>query len=904
MTATPQSPFDGEQIAAPAPKPGASDFDRLVAEQAALRRLAVIIAGQAQANDVFRAVSEELRDLLRVDIVRTVRFEPDGSGTVLATLGRSDDSLPTGTNSTLPRGGVLERIRSTGTPARVDDYSQVTGPNGALLRAEGIVSAAAGPILLDGRVWGAMVVGARSPEHLPSGAEMRIAEFTELVSAAIASIEARGEVERLAAEQSALRRVAEVVATQASSDVVFGVVTDELSGLLGVDVVRTLRFETDGRVTVVAARGRAADPMPPGTTLPIAPGGMLDSLRQTGRPARFEDYSAIPGETSAILHREGSHCAVGGPIVVEGRLWGAMVATASDRESLPAGTEDRVARFAELVSTAISNIESREKVERLAAEQAALRRVAELVASQATPEEVFGRVTEELNSLLQVTNVGTARFEQDGTATVMAVRGTAEKHLPPGSIVVLDGGSMIEQVYRTGQPAFITNYDSVGGQLGEIMREVGAGWAAAGPIVIDGRLWGAMVANCASGAPYPPGAAERVAQFGELVSMAISNVESREKIERLAAEQAALRRVATLVAHEHSPDDLFATLAEEVRVLLGVDASEILRFEHDGTATMVAGWSTADLRLPVGERLSLEGENVASEVLRTGLPGRKEDYAEASGAIAALTREVGVRSAVGCPILVQGTTWGMIAVASRSVDALPADTEGRLAEFSHHAGMAVANAKSRGELAESRARIVRTGDEARRRFERDLHDGAQQRLVSMGFELQAAEAAVPPEFEEVHRVLSQMDSGLTDVVDDLRELSRGLHPAILSEGGLLQALRALGRRSAVPIDLRLELDEQRLDDAVEVTAYYVTSEALTNTTKHAHASRVEISARVRGGWLELDVCDDGRGGADVSAGTGLTGLVDRVEAIGGTIHVDSPPGSGTAIHTRLPIHST
>jgi signal transduction histidine kinase len=877
------------------------ELRRLAAEQAALRRLALLAVRQAQAPEIFAAVSEELSSILEVDMVRIVRFEPDGTATVLASCGRLEHLIPVGTNFHVPSQGVAAEIRRTGRPAWDDTYVPLGNPIGDILRQEGVSVASGGPIVVEGRLWGAMLASASTADALPASSAERVAGFAELVSAAISNIESRAEVERLAAEQSALRRVAELVARQASSEAVFALVTEELSGLLGVTVVRTLRFEPDGRATVVAARGRAEDSMPPGTTLPVAPGGMLDQLRRTGRPARFEDYTRIPGPTSAILRTEGTGCAIGGPIAVDGRLWGAMVATASTAEALPPGSEDRVARFAELVSTAISNIESREKVEELAAEQAALRRVAELVASQAPQEEVFGLVTEELNRLLDVTNVGTARFESDGTATVMAVRGAAAEAFYPGKSVELTGGSMIERVFHSGRPVHVENYDDVGGELGSVMRELGAGWAAAGPIVVDGRLWGAMVVNAAPTATYPVGAEERVAKFAELVSMAISNIESRRKVEQLAAEQSALRRVATLVAREHSPNDLFATLAQEVGVLLGVEASEILRYEVDATATMVAAWSDFAITLPVGHRLPLEGENLASEVRDSGRPGRKENYSEAPGAIAALTREVGIRSAVASPILVAGVTWGMIAVGSRRPEPLPPDTETRLAEFSRHAAMAVANAKSRADLAESRARIVLAGDQARRRFERDLHDGAQQRLLSMGFELGAAEAAVPPEFDEVHRVLGRLDSGLNEVLEDLRELSQGLHPAVLSEGGLVPALNSLARRSPVPIDLRLDIGDGRLEEPVEVTAYYVTSEALTNAAKHAHASQVEIRACKRDGWLELIVRDDGTGGADARVGSGLTGLVDRVEAVGGVIHLDSPPNTGTTVRVKLPI---
>jgi signal transduction histidine kinase len=362
--------------------------------------------------------------------------------------------------------------------------------------------------------------------------------------------------------------------------------------------------------------------------------------------------------------------------------------------------------------------------------------------------------------------------------------------------------------------------------------------------------------------------------------------------------------VATLVAREHSPDDLFAALAEELGMLLEVDASAILRYEPDSTATVVAGWSDGAIALPLGERFSLEGENLAADVQGTGTARRKEGYEDAAGPIAATVRERGIRSAVASPIVVEGATWGMIAVLSRKPEPLPPDTEARLAEFSRQAGVAVANAKSRSDLAESRARIVRAGDEARRRFERDLHDGAQQRLVSLALELRTAEATLPPELDDLRGRLSRLGTGLTDVLGDLREFSRGIHPAVLSEDGLTPALSSLALRSAVPVDLRLDLGTERFEQPVEVAAYYVASEALTNTAKHAQASRAELSARQREGWLELNVSDDGRGGADASGGSGLTGLVDRVEAIGGTIHIDSPPGLGTAVQVKLPVKST
>jgi signal transduction histidine kinase/limonene-1,2-epoxide hydrolase len=703
----------------------------------------------------------------------------------------------------------------------------------------------------------------------------------------------------VAAEQSALRRVAELVAGNAPADEVFALVTEEVSRLLGIKLVRTVRFEPDGSTTVMASLGKDVDLIPPGTIVTWPAGSVTDQVLRTGRPARLDDYAGLRGPIAEILRDEGVRCAVGGPIIVDGRLWGAMVVAAESAENLPPGSEDRVAQFAELVSTAISNIESQAAVEQLAAEQAALRRVAMSVARHAPAEEVFVLVTEELSRLLGVDlMVRTVRFEPDGSATILAAHGTPEDLLPPGANTSRPEGGVLDQVFRDGRPGRIDDYAPVPGPLSIALQAAGIRSSAAGPIVVDGRIWGAMVA--ASPRTLPAGTEDRVAQFAELVSTAISNIESRAQVERLAAEQSALRRVATLVAREHSPEDLFATLAEELGVLLEVDSSAILRYEADSSVTVVAGWSDGSVTLPIGERLSLDGESLSVDVRRTGVPQRREDYSDAPGAIAETVRELGFRSAVACPIIVEGSTWGVIAVLSRHPEPLPTDTEARIAEFSRHAGIAVANAKSRSDVAESRARIVRAGDEARRRFERDLHDGAQQRLVSLGLELRAADATVPAELGELRRVLSRLGAGLAEVLDDLRELSRGLHPAVLSEGGLTPALRSLARRSAVPVDLHLNLDDRRYEEPVEVTAYYVASETLANAAKHANASRVEVTVTQSNAWLELAVTDDGKGGADASSGSGLTGLVDRVEAIGGTIQIDSPRGAGTAVRVTLP----
>ena len=873
----------------------------LASEQAALRQVATLVARESSPVQLLNVVANQAARVFDVPLVKLVRYERD-SWVVLGGFGEGiEDPFAIGSRWPLDSPGVIASVRQSGRPSRVHDYADKPGQVAAVVRRSGIRSAVASPIVVEGRLWGAMMIASPRWEPLPEETEARLTDFAELVAMAIANAESRAAADRLADEQAALRRVAELVARQASPEQVFGLVTEELSRLLEVNMVRTVRFDPDGTATILAARGIADDGLTEGTKFEIPEGSAIGKVLRTGHPARVNDFAEVKGPIGAALRKQGTGAGVGGPIVVDGRLWGAMAVGARSAEALPPGSEERVAQFAELVSTAISNIESRAKVERMAAEQAALRRVAELVARHAAAERVFAVVTQELSHLLEVTMVGTVRFEPDGTATILAAHGMPEDLVSAGTNTPRAGGGVLDRVLRTGRPVRVDDYTKVSGPLAAALHDHGIRSAAAGPIVVDGRTWGAMAAG--SETTLPPGAEDRVAQFAELVSTAISNIESRTKVERLAAEQSALRRVATLVAREHSPGDLFATLAEELGMLLEVDASAILRYEPDSTATVVAGWGNGAIALPLGERFALEGENLAADVQRTGTARRKEGDEDAAGLIAATVRELGVRSAVASPIVVEGATWGMITVLSRTSEPLPPDTEARLAEFGRQAGVAVAKAKSRSDLAESRARIVRAGDEARRRFERDLHDGAQQRLVSLGLELRAAEATLPREFGDLRRVLSRLGKGLNEVVDDLRELSRGLHPAVLSEGGLVPALSSLARRSAVPVELRLELDAERFEEPVEVAAYYVVSEALTNTAKHAQASQVEVRATRRDSWLDVIVSDNGRGGAVASSGSGLTGLIDRVEAIGGTIHIDSPPGLGTAVQVKLPIKS-
>jgi PAS domain S-box-containing protein len=378
---------------------------------------------------------------------------------------------------------------------------------------------------------------------------------------------------------------------------------------------------------------------------------------------------------------------------------------------------------------------------------------------------------------------------------------------------------------------------------------------------------------------------------------------SRDELRVLADEQAALRRVATLVARGVSPHEVFDAVAAEVSGLLAAPRTRLLRYESDGTATIVAAHAAPGEEIPAVKHLTLEGESVTAKVLRTGAPARMDSYDEAPGSIAGLLTEFGFRSSAGAPIVVEGRLWGAIVSSWKEDEAPLADIEDRMSQFTELVATAIANADSRAELTASRARIVAAADETRRRIERNLHDGTQQRLVALALGVRAAEAKVPPELPDLREQLSQTAASLAGAVEDLQEISRGIHPAILSRGGLGPALRNLARRAGVPVELDMRA-ERPLPEPVDVAAYYVVSEALTNAAKHAQASVVHVDLKTEDSMVELAIRDDGVGGADPERGSGLIGLRDRVEALGGTIEIASSRGHGTSVVVRIPVDET
>ena len=375
---------------------------------------------------------------------------------------------------------------------------------------------------------------------------------------------------------------------------------------------------------------------------------------------------------------------------------------------------------------------------------------------------------------------------------------------------------------------------------------------------------------------------------------------SRDALGVLAEQQAALRRVAALVARGVTPTEVFSAVAQELARFLGVYTSALVRYQADGACLLLAGRDEAGLiNMPIGERFALEGENLAAMVLRTGHAARI-DYHNAAGSTAARMRKLGIRSGVGAPVVVQGRMWGAALVGSSRPEALPSNTEARVTEFADMVAIAIADAENRAELTASRARIVAAADAARRGFERDLHDGAQQRLVALGLLLRSAAASLPSDQHGAKEQIVRIVDDLAGLSADLREISHGIHPAILSKGGLGPALKTLARRCTIPVELDLGVN-RRFPDAAEAAAYYVVAEALTNAAKHAHASQVHVCTETDGAKFRLEVRDDGIGGADTDKGSGLTGLMDRVEALGGHMHISSQVGNGTAISVEIPL---
>jgi PAS domain S-box-containing protein len=531
-------------------------------------------------------------------------------------------------------------------------------------------------------------------------------------------------------------------------------------------------------------------------------------------------------------------------------------------------------------------------------EQAALRRVATLVAEDATPDEVFAAVAEEVARLLEVPAISMVRFEADEASTAIAVWGEGNP-FGVGATFEPWPGVML-QVRLTGRPARLEDFAYSTGPTTARLQGARIHSGVGVPINVEGRVWGTIIALATGGGSLPLGVAERLSNFTDLVATAIANAEARDALDAFVREQAALRQVATLVAEGAGSPAVYDAVCQETGLVIGATSVNLCHFTADRCNLTMAGWSLHDTHIPSGTRLPIEGGTINELVYESGAPARIETYADAEGALADLIRERGIKSEVAAPVIVDGRLWGSIIAGWDTDGPPPLGAERRLAGFAELVGTAVSNALARSELVASRARIVTAADEARRRIERNLHDGIQQQLVSLQLELKTVDAGVPEELQQTHDDIEHVQGILGTVLDDVREIAQGVHPATLSQWGLEPAIRALARRSPIPVELELGVPG-RLPQSAEIAIYYVISEALANVAKHARATHAAVTVSLETGWLRAMIRDDGVGGADTARGSGIPGLVDRVEALGGRLSLMSAPQQGTTVSVALPL---
>ena len=462
-------------------------------------------------------------------------------------------------------------------------------------------------------------------------------------------------------------------------------------------------------------------------------------------------------------------------------------------------------------------------------------------------------------------------------------------------------GSAIDRVARTGAPARLATEDpGVPPELHERLVALGVTSLVAAPVVVSGEIWGALVVSVTRDLQLAPNTEERLGQFAGLVAVAIANAQAREELATLAEEQAALSRVAVAVATEEQPERLFNVVSEEIGRLFAADAGAIVRYVDDlDGAVIVGAWQrVGHFDAPLGVPLPFEGGAIA-RVAQTGRTARIDLEAEPSD-LRERMLAAKVNSGVAAPIVVSGRLWGATSISNGGeLGAFPPGVEERLEKFTSLVAVALANAEAREQLTASRARIVQAGDAERRRLERNLHDGAQQRLVSLALALRIAQSQLPDDPVAAAELLAQASEELALGLEELRELARGIHPAILTDHGLTPAVEALANRATVPVEVNGLLPE-RLSEPIEAAAFFVVSESLANVAKYASASCARVDLARDDGVLVVEVSDDGVGGADADKGSGLRGLSDRVEALGGRLRVSSEPGRGTTVRAELP----
>jgi PAS domain S-box-containing protein len=661
--------------------------------------------------------------------------------------------------------------------------------------------------------------------------------------------------------QQGLRRVATLVACDAADRTLFAAVCEEVARILGAHTSNLYRCEGGGRAVALGAWAASkAQSVEAGSEVPLDGETAIAQVFRTREPAQVDDYAALPGGFAEHLRSLGIRASVAAPVFLQGELWGALTASSVNAEPLPADALERIAEFAELVSQSLAN---REAQHQLRAERDFARALVEITKSLVCVFDREGRIVEFNRACEEATGFAAPDLiGHDARQSVIP----PEEH--EGFQALLDRA----WIHREPTPMRADWLTATG-------RRRRLDWTNRPLIGGDGSVQALVCTG---------------------LDVTDSERATRE-IVRLAEEQTALRRVATLVASDASPGDVFEAVAEESGRLVGAASAATVRYVGE-TAVTIGRWSAGDeVGFPVGTVIPLtDSEGLTAVVARTGAVARVRSYEGLRGEPARTLAELGFRSAAAAPIVVDGATWGALLVASSEPEPLGIDVERRLNGFAELVALAVAGANAREELTASRARLVEAGLAERRRLERNLHDGAQQRLVTLSLQLSLARAPIRDEPAEAETLIETATDELELALEDLRELARGLHPAILADRGLRPALEALASRAPFVVHVT-GVPEQRLPANVEAALYYVVSESLANAAKHAEARNVSVELTGSADAVAVAVRDDGRGGARLGGGSGLDGLTDRVAALGGSLSVESEPGRGTTIGARLPL---
>ncbi len=873
--------FAGLMAAALANAQAGADLQRLADEQAALRQVAELIARGGATDEIFAAVAANASHLLDDAPMTLTRFDGDGELVVLANHG---GPAPIGTRLVYEPATLPDRVRRGARAVRVDDYTYEA--DAEMATRFNLAAAVSVPITLSIDVWG-MLTATSDADPMPPDTEDRLEQFAGLVAAALSNVQARDELHAMADEQAALRSIAELAAQDVPAERVLAAVARQASRLTDVSASVLLSYEPDGSSELVAIDGSIAD-VTVGMRAPATGDGATQRVWRTHQPARIANLEGMTGRWAKIGHDNGYTTSVAVPILIHGSLWGAVIAVGRDKP-LPAEIQTRLANLADLAGTAVAAEHARTELQALADEQGALRSVAELAAQDVPAEDVLAAVAQQASRLTDVDFSTLLRYEPDGSTEIAALDGA-----PPGIAVGMrapdTGDSAVQRVWRTGRPARIDNLSVSAGHWAQVAHSHGFTTSAAVPILIQGALWGVLVV-VGRDKPLPAQIHTHLTRFADLAATAIAAAQARGELERIADEQAALRRVAELVARGADSDDVFTAVADGASRRYGDLSSILVRYEPDNTAVVMAACNS---QTPVGHRSPTPPGTAFGDVLRTGTAVRLDTIDDTP--LAESARQHDIAAGVAVPIVVEGRIWGALASTSAG-SPLPPGTEDRLTAFAETTAASIANAEYREKLTASRARVVATADETRRRLQRDVHDSAQQRLVHTVIALKLAKQALAAGASAADLIDEALHNAQR-ANDELRDVVHGILPGALTHGGLRAGLESLAADFALPI--HLDVAVPRLAPETETTAYFIVAEALTNAIKHAQANTVAVTLTIHNATLDIRIRDDGRGGADPTQGTGLIGLLDRVEAKNGTLVITSPIGTGTTVHATIP----